>query len=255
MTKRILAPIVGIVVFLAAWEGLVRAFKVRRYILRAPSSAVRYLWRFRSDFLDAAGTTAQHAAIGLLISLAVALLVGAVLASNRFLEMATQPVLVLVQVVPWIAYVASVVVWLGAGNGPVLFMVALVCLPAFVFATVDGMRSVEPASLELLASVDAGRWETLRRLRLPAAAPTLFTAARFNIGLALATTYYVEGSNADNQGLGYIGIRAASSSTGADRLWATVFAMAMLGVIALAVLSWAQRTLLHWHAAQRSQPH
>ena len=254
MTRRIIAPLVGITVFLGLWEMLVRAFDVRKFILRPPSVAVRHLWNFRGDFASAAWITIQHAGFGLALALSISLVVGAAMASSPLLEHAVQPVLTLVQVAPWFAYVTSIVLWLGAGNPPAVFLVTLVCTPAFVFATVDGMRSVEPATLELLHSVDATRWEVMRRLRLPAAAPTLFTTARFSIGLALAAAYYVEGANFSNEGIGAIGRRAATQPSGSDALWAAVFAMAILGVTGLLVLSIIQRTALHWHAAQRSQP-
>ena len=83
-----------------------------------------------------------------------------------------------------------------------IFLVAFVTTPAFVFATVAGMRSADPAARELLASVDAGRWEVLWRLRLPSALPSIFAAARYNVGLALAASYYGEGGNLTTSGLG-----------------------------------------------------
>ncbi|MBI4882793.1 MAG: ABC transporter permease subunit [Actinobacteria bacterium] len=252
MSRRLVAPIFGMVTLLALWESFVRLFDVRRFILLAPSTAVRYLWRFRSDYLSAAWVTVQHAAIGLLLALSVALLIGSVLVSNRFLETAAQPVLTLIQVVPWVAYISSVVVWLGSGTAPALFMVTVVCLPAFIFAAVDGMRSVEPSTLELMASVNASRSEVLRRVRLPSAAPTLFTTLRFNLGLALAVAYYTEGANFSNKGIGAIGRRAAADNH-ADRLWAAIFAIAIVGVGGLQLLALLERTLLHWHAAQRTE--
>ena len=254
MSRRAVAPLVGIVVFLGTWEGFVRMFNVRKFVLRAPSTAVHYLWKFRSDYLSAAWVTVQHSMVGLFLALLIAVVIGAMLANNRFAERATQPILVLVQVVPWLAYVSSVVLWLGRGTAPALFMVTLVCLPAFVFATVDGMRNVEPATLELMSSVDASRREVLFRVRLPSAAPTLFTTARFNVGLALAIAYYVEGANFANEGIGAIGRKAASSADQADRLWASVFSIAVVGISALLLLSLLERTMLHWHAAQRTEP-
>jgi len=254
MTKRLLAPLVGITVFLALWEGFVRVFEVRKFILRTPSTALHHLWVFRADFLSAAGTTVQHTLVGLLIALTVSLLLGAALSANRFAEWAMQPVLTLIQVVPWVAYVSSVVVWLGAGNPPAYFMVGLGCTPAFVFATVDGMRGADPSTLELMASVDASRWEVLRRVRLPSAAPSLFTASRFNFGFALAISFYVEGANFSNEGIGAIGRRAASQASSADALWASVFAMAILGFVGLILISVIERKVLHWHASQRVRP-
>jgi NitT/TauT family transport system permease protein len=251
MNRRIVAPIVGVLVFLGLWELFVRVFDVRPFVLRAPSKALSYLWDFRSDYAAAAWVTVQHAVIGLTIALVIGLLVGAVLAASPFLEHASQPVLTLIQVAPWFAYVSSVVLWLGSGTKPALFMVGLVCLPAFTFAATSGMRTVEPAALELLHSVDAGHWEVMHRLRLPSAAPVLFTTARFNWGLALAAAYYVEGANLSNQGLGALGRKAAFYNDG-DALWAAVFAMAILGLGGLLLLSLLERVVLRWHVSQRN---
>ena len=196
--------------------------------------------------------TAWHATAGIAISLVVAVLVGAVLASSRFLEQAAQPVLIGVLVAPWIAYFSSIVLWLGGGDPPVIFLVAFVTTPAFVFATVAGMRSADPAARELLASVDARRVEVLWRLRLPSALPTILAAARFNLGLALAAAYYGEGGNLTNAGLGAAGRRAIGQN--ADALWATIVTMVGLGAVLLAMLSVIERLALRWHVSQRSRP-
>jgi NitT/TauT family transport system permease protein len=252
MSRRILAPVVGIIAFLGLWELFVRVFDVRAFVLRAPSRIVPYLWDNRSDYLAGAWVTGQHAVVGSTISLIVALLIGSAMAGSRFLELAGQPVLTLLQVTPFVAYIASVVLWLGAGTPPALFLVALVCLPAYTFATVDGMRGADADARELLASVDAARWEVLWRLRLPSAMPALFTAARYNAGLALIAAYLVEGGNFANEGLGAIGKRAAAFNEG-DALWAAIFAMALLGTMALLAISLAQRVFMRWHVSQRPQ--
>ena len=172
------------------------------------------------------------------------------LATSRFLEQAAQPVLVGILVAPWVAYFTSIVVWLGPGDEPVIFLVAFVTTPAFVFATVSGMRSADPAARELLASVDAGRWEVLWRLRLPSALPSIFAAARYNVGLALAAAYYGEGGNLSTAGLGAAGRRAASQNP--DVLWATILATVGLGVLFLGVISVIERVALRWHVSQRT---
>ena len=251
MNKRFLAPVVGIATFLLLWELLVRVLDVKPFILRAPSRIVRHLVENAGTFASAAWITALHAVGGLLIALAVALLVGSLMAASEFVEHATGPVLTLLQVTPFVAYIASVVLWLGSGTPPVLFITGLVCMPAFAFATVDGMRGADPAARELLASVDASRWEVLWRLRLPSALPSLFTAARYNVGLALIAAYLVEGGNFANAGLGAIGRRAAALNEG-DTLWAAIFAMALLGTVLLTLISLLQRVVLHWHVSQRS---
>jgi NitT/TauT family transport system permease protein len=250
-TRRlVLAGITGVVVFGLLWELLVRVLDVKPFILMPPSRIVSELLDHPRFYFDAALVTARQATAGLLIALVVAILLGAVLAASRFAEHATQPVLVLILVAPWVAYFTSIVVWLGRGDPPVIFLVAFVTTPAFVFATVAGLRSADPAARELLASVDAGWWEVLWRLRLPSALLAVLAAARYSVGLALAAAYYGEGGNLSNEGLGAAGRRAINAQNG-PILWATVLATVLLGVIGLGIISIIERTLLRWHVSQR----
>lgn len=249
--QRAVAPVVGIVVFLALWEALVQVNDVRPFVLRAPSQIVRYLGKFRGDFFDASVETAVHSLLGFAIALLLAIPVGALLAASPFLERAAQPILILVIVTPFASYIGSVVLWLEEGDPPVLFITTLVCFPPFVFGAVAGMRSADPASRELFASVAASPWAVLWRLRLPSALPSLFTSARLNVGLALIAAYLVEGQNFANDGLGAIGARAVSLNA-ADARWATVFCMALVGTVWLILLGALERVALRWHASQRT---
>jgi NitT/TauT family transport system permease protein len=249
--RAALAGILGIAVFLGLWELYVRLFDVQRFILLAPSTIGREIWHLPRFYVEAALVTAYHSAAGIAISLVVAVLIGSVLAWSRFLEQAAQPVLIGVLVAPWIAYFTSIVLWLGAGDLPVIFLVAFVTTPAFVFATVAGMRSADLAARELLTSVDARRWEVLYRLRLPSALPTILAAARFNVGLALAASFYGEGGNQTTEGLGAAGRRAIGQN--AEVLWATILCTAALGAMFLAALSLIERLALRWHVSQRTR--
>lgn len=247
---RSVAPAIGIVVFLVVWELAVGLGHIRPFILRSPGDILAYLARAPGDFASASWTTAVHATAGFIIAFVIALVIGAPLAASQFLERAAQPVLTIIQVTPFAAYIGAVVVWLDGGAAPVLFIATLVCIPAFAFAAVAGMRSADLAGRELFASVDASRWQVLWRLRLPSAMPSLFIAARYNVGLALIAAYLVEGSNLADEGLGAIGRRASANNLG-DPLWATIFCMALLGSGALLAIGTVERTVLHWHASQR----
>jgi NitT/TauT family transport system permease protein len=247
---RYLAPIVGLAAFFGAWEALVRIFAIRPFVLARPSRIVRYLAKFPDDYFRAALITMKHATLGFAIAVLAALVVGAAMAASRFVQHATQPVLTLIAVTPFAAYIASVKIGLGLfSDKPVVFIVALVSLPAFSFAAADGMRGADPSSRELLASVDASRWEVLWHLRLPSALPSLFTAAKYNTGLALIVAYLAESGTG---GLGEIGSRAIAGNQG-DRLWAAILSMALLGTVGLVLLDVLQRAAMGWHVSQRTQ--
>ena len=246
---------IGAVALIAFWEFFVRVRNVRKFVLLPPSEAVSRFAETPGFFLSDIIDTTRHLTMGLAISIVVAVLVGAVLAAAPRLEQASQPFLVLVLVTPWVAYISSLVLWIGPGTPTIVFLVAFVTTPAFVYATVGGMRGADPAARELFASVDATRWEVFRHLRLPAALPSLFTAARFNVGLGLGAAYFAEGASANEQGngLGETGKRAASSSLGGSLLWTTILCTALLGIVCQLAVVMAERWALHYHASQRGR--
>lgn len=240
----------GAVALIVVWEAVVRIFEVRPFVLLAPSKILSSFLDDPGFYLSDAWVTARHLLAGIAISLMISLLIGAALTAIRPLEHAFQPTLVLIMVTPWVAYITSVRLVTGPGTPATVFLTALVTTPAFVYATVGGMRSADPAARELFASIDASRWEVLWRLRLPAALPSLFTAGRFNVGLGLGAAYFAEGSAGGRSGLGESGRRAAALSEGAW-LWTTILCAALLGIIAQLLLVMLERWLLRWHHSQR----
>ena len=158
------------------------SFDVQEFILPPPSTIASEIADNPRFYLDAAAVTARHAYLGMLIAL-VRPCVGSLLATSRFLEQAAQPLLVLILVAPWVAYFASIVAWLGPGDPPVLFLVSLVAVPGFVFATVSGLRSADPAPASCSHRCTPARCEVLWRLRLPSALPGFSPTARFVVGI------------------------------------------------------------------------
>jgi NitT/TauT family transport system permease protein len=244
--------VVGIVAFFAIWELWVRAGDVKPFVTIAPSQIVEQLADNPHFYLEQTWLTTWHTLLGVCAALVLGVAAGAVLSVVRPLELATQPVLVLIMVTPWVAYITSVVNWLGSGTPTIIFMVTFVTFPAFVFAAVQGLRSADIAARELLASVDTPAWEVFWRLRLPSSLPSLFTAARFGTGLGLAAAYFAEGGSvAAGVGLGEVGRRAANAASGQPILWASIVCAALLGVALLTIVNVLERIVLKWHASQR----
>ena len=249
--RRVVAPLVGIIAFGLLWEAAVILFDIRRFVLLPPSRIISELGEAPGFYWSNMVVTGEHMLVGLSISMVLAIVGGALMASSRFVEEATQPILILILVTPWVAYITSVVLWLDGGTPTIVFMVAFTSFPVFTFGVVGGMKSADPAARELLASVDARPWEVFWRLRLPASLPSVFTTLRFAMGLGLAAAYFSEGSALTRDGLGAIG-RTAAASNQAETLWATIASAALLGVAGLLVISVLERSLLKWHASQRS---
>lgn len=249
--RVIAAGVIGVVGFLAIWELAVAALSIRPFVLQAPSAIVAAILDDPGLYASEAIITARDALAGLFFGLLAATVVGALLASWRFLEHAAQPVLIVILVTPWVSYFVSLVIWLGAGARPVIMLITLVTFPVLTFAVTAGLRSADGATRELLRSVDARPWEVLVRLRVPSALPTVFATGRYAVGLALAAAYFGEGGNLRNDGLGALG-RSAVNFSDAGVLWATIATTAILGIVLLIAVVLLERVVLHWHVSQSS---
>jgi NitT/TauT family transport system permease protein len=99
--------------------------------------------------------------------------------------------------------------------------------------------------------VDASRTEILLHLRLPSALPNLFAGARIAVGMALMGAVLGEFFAGAKSGLGFA-IKLAQSRSLTLQLWGSVFVLAFLGSLAISLLTFVERFVLHWHASQRN---
>jgi len=249
LLKAVVPPVVGVAGFLLLWQLLVTVLDIPQFELPAPSDILRHLWSDPSFYIENARVTMWEALLGFGLGLAFALVIATVMAHSRFAEQAITPLAVLVQVTPLIAYAPALVIWLGFGLKPILVGTALVCFVPFLFNAVVGFRSIDPATHELLRSVDASRREVFFRLRVPHALPYLFSAARIAVGLALIGAVLTEFFAGVSSGLGWA-IKVAQSRNLTLQLWGSIFVLAFLGAAATILIGVLERIVLRWHASQ-----
>jgi NitT/TauT family transport system permease protein len=244
-----LAPILGLVAFFGIWELLVRVNDTPGFLLEAPSRIVADMADDPMFYVSNGLVTIREALIGFLLALGVGLAVGTVMALSRFMENMVKPVAILVQVTPVIAVAPAIVVWLGGGFRSIIVITFLVCVVPFLFAAVTGLRSVDPATLELLRSVDASRREIFWKLRLPHSLPHLFAAAKVAVGLSLVGATLGEYFALVSEGLG-VAIKKAQSFNEYLQLWGSIYSLALIGLLGVLVVDVLERVLLRWHSSQ-----
>lgn len=247
-----IAPLVGLVVFLGAWQLVVEIFSIEAYKLPAPWRILRHIASDPGFYLRHSRTTIWEAFVGFVLALLLAVPLATAMALSRFIDRAVMPIAVLIQVTPIIAYAPAVVLWVGTGFRSIIVITTVVCFVPFLVNMVSGLRSVDPLLLELADSVDSGRAEVFWRLRVPSALPNLFAAARISVGLALIGAVLGEFFGLVKGGLGFaLKTAQARGFRGIDQVWGCVFVLAFIGAVATFLLSVAERAVLHWHASQR----
>lgn len=240
--SRWTAPLTGLVVFFGLWEGLLVLLGVKAFVLPRPSRILSALNADPSFFAREALVTGREAILGLAAALTLAFVLAVPMARWRSVERAVQPIATLIQVIPIVVYAPAFVIWLGFGRLPIVAVIMLIALVPLLFNMVAGFRTADPATIELLQSVGASRWEVLRTVQGPSAVPALFAGLRIAIGLSLVGAVLGEWFAGVSHGLG-VQIQAGQTHNAAPLVWASAFALGALGGVALLILAVVERRL------------
>ena len=204
-----------------------------------------HFWDIAAEFgrADAAGATTtarlvqaglftlRNAAIGFALGSAFGLLLAIILVHVRILERALVPLIVASQTIPIIAIAPLIVIGLKADWFGVAIVSTYLTFFPVTIAALRGLRAYDPRALELMRSYAASRWAILRKLRLPAARPYLFTGFRIAAPAAVVGSIVGELPSLIQDGLARQIITGMQYySLNAEYLWATIVASSVLGI-------------------------
>ena len=229
---------------LALWEGGVRLAHVPPYLLPPPSHILATLVADLPLLLHHAGITLSEVGLGLLLGAAGGIAVALVGFYVPAIGRALRPFLLASQVVPVFAIAPLLVLWFGYGRGPKVIVVGLISFFPIAVSLGEGLGAVGEDLVDLLRTLGAREGKILRLVRLPAATP--FALAGLKVGATLALAGAIIGEwIGGTGGLGYIMIQA-NALLRADRVFAALFVLTLLGVGLFASLSLLERYLLRW---------
>jgi NitT/TauT family transport system permease protein len=187
-------------------------------------SADGYLWRHLSATLL---NTAVGFALAALTGTAVALLLGGVKAADRVFG----PLIYIVYSLPKVVLAPLLILWVGVGPLPVILMSFVTSFFMVFFNVYSGVRAVNPALLNSVALMGAGRFTTAFKVRLPAARASV--ALGMHQGLVYAFHGAIIGEmTSSDKGLGYALVYAGSDMD-ANGVLAV---LAVLGIVAFGLL-------------------
>lgn len=177
-------PLAGIAGATAAWA--IAAALVDSPSLPSPLS----VW---SAFVDGvADGSIPEAALKTLIRLAFSFVVavgvgttlGLLLALNEFARRAVRPLVVALQITPFVAWVPLAVIWFGVTERAVVFVTIVGAFPSMTLATLQAIRQVPPLLERAGRTLGAEGWTLYRRVILPAAMPGVMAGLQQAWGFA-----------------------------------------------------------------------
>jgi NitT/TauT family transport system permease protein len=247
---RLLAPIAVGILFLAAWQGVVRLDRIPPYILPPPSAIALSLWHDGPSLFGSLLVTLRIT----LAALAAAALFGGALAilfaRSRILELSLFPYAVILQVTPIVAIAPLIIIWIRQPFLALLVCAWIVAFFPIVSNTTVGLNSADRNLLALFRLYGASPGQTLLYLRMPTALPYFLAGLRISGGLALigaVVAEFVAGTGGTETGLAFR-ILEAGYRLAIPRLFAALFLLSLTGIIIYLLLDLLSRRLLrHWH--------
>jgi NitT/TauT family transport system permease protein len=241
-----LPPALTFVVVVVLWEVVVRAFAVPKFLVPPPSDVLIAAWTERASLAGALLTTAQGAGLGFLLSASLGTSVGLAFSLSRWLERGLYPYALFLQTVPIVAVAPLLVLWFGPGLRAVAVSAFIVSVFPIITNTLAGLRSVDPRLADLFRLYGAKLGDTLLKLRLPTAVPSMMTGLKVASGLSVIGAIvgeFVAGFSEGNAGLG-ITVLSAYRQLRTDLLFAAVLLASLLGLLLFALVSSLSRLLL-----------
>jgi NitT/TauT family transport system permease protein len=240
--RPVLLPVIGTISSLLAWWLAVRLGRIPPYVIPSPQAVLAALGREASYLTTNAWTTLIEILGGFLLTVVGGVLVGTLLSLARWVEQALSPVLVALNAVPKLAFAPMLLVWMGYGHTPKIFMVVLVSYFPVVLTTVSGLTSTPAELVELSRALCGSRWKVFTRIRLPAALPQMFIGFKTGMPLAVIGAVIAE-LFAANEGLGFV----IQGSTGDLPLaFAAIAVLAVMSILLYYVVVIVERLVLPW---------
>jgi NitT/TauT family transport system permease protein len=235
---------------LAVWEVGVKLLGVPAIILPAPSAIglrfVSSMPTLAADFLQ----TIRGVLAGYAIGSGAGLLVAILIDRSPFLQRGLLPLGNFVSALPIVGVAPIMVMWFGFDwPSKAAVVVVMTFFPMLVNATV-GLAGAGPIERDLMMTYAADYSQTLRMLRLPAAAPFVFNALKINTTLAMIGAIVAEFFGTPTVGMGFR-ISTEVGHLSIDMVWATIVVAALTGSTFYALVALIERRVTFWHASYR----
>ncbi|MEQ8398764.1 ABC transporter permease [Thalassobaculum sp.] len=248
---RLLVPVYFGIWILVVWEAVVRGAGIPSVLLPPPSAiGVRLLTSGAVLWADFQQTFLKAVLVGYALGCGSAFLCAIAIDRSPFLQRGLLPLGNFVSALPIIGIAPILVMWFGFDWPSKAAVVVVMTFFPMLVNTVAGLAASGSMERDLMRTYAAGYWQTLFKLRLPAAAPFIFNALKINSTLALIGAIVAEFFGTPTVGMGFR-ISTEVGRMNIDMVWAEIAVAAVAGSTFYGVVTLVERATTFWHPSVR----
>ena len=221
-------PLLGVAVLLVIWAVVAAATDTPA--IPGPADVWTALRDGIGDgvFVEATLKTLIRLAFSFAAALIIGTALGLILSAFELPRRSVRPLVVALQITPFVAWVPLAVVWFGVTERAVVFVTIVGAFPAVTLATLQAIRQVPPLYVRAGRTLGATGWDLQRSVVFPAALPGYMSGVQqawgFTWKALMAGELIVQASGAS--GLGHL----LDSSNDVASILAVVAVIAVIGV-------------------------
>jgi NitT/TauT family transport system permease protein len=245
-----LIPAMFGVTILVVWEAVTRGAGVPPVLLPPPSSIWATLTAsvpiLAVDFVQ----TFKAVLVGYALGCGVAFCVAIAVDRSPFLKSGLLPLGNFVSALPLIGIAPIMVMWFGFDWPSKAAVVVVMTFFPMLVNTVAGLNASGSMERDMMRTYASSYWQTLFKLRLPAAAPFIFNALKINSTLALIGAIVAEFFGTPIVGMGFR-ISSEIGKLNVPMVWAEIAVAALAGSLFYWLVALAERAVTFWHPSVR----
>lgn len=242
---------------LVVWQGIYSFKLMSTFVLPAPVDTLQALGTALQNLfsggyvLDATLYTLAEVAAGFGLAAAAGVALGIIVGDTALGQRVVMPYVIGLNAMPKIAFAPVFVAWLGFGISPKIVMAAFIAFFPIVINTALGLTSVTANSLLLFRGLEASRWQTLLKLKIPGALPSIFAGFKTASSLAVIGAIVGEFLGGSAKGLGEL-IRISSQNLETADVFAYILILSGVGVLIYAAIAIVETRVVYWGASSRA---
>jgi len=177
--KQIVCNIITFATVVLIWQLAATAYKSDLLLPPPWKTAKAFFFAVHDpDTLKNLLLTLQRVTVGFGIALCAGMCLGFLMGYSKTAMQLIDPVLGTVRQVPIMAWVPLTIVWFGLGDGPTVFLIAMVGVFPILLNTIAGVQSISADYYNAARTMGAGPWSIFKDVMVPAAMPDILTGMR-----------------------------------------------------------------------------
>jgi ABC-type nitrate/sulfonate/bicarbonate transport system permease component len=249
LAEKIL-PALSIMIFVLAWELVVRWRGIAPIFLPAPTSIAIQMWQ-----MIAAGTMEFHLGVTLLrifagffVAAVTGIALGLLMGMSRIVSRIADIWIAALYPLPKISLIPLLIIWLGTGEAYRIVISAITAFFPIVISTYAGIRQVDRGLIKAAEDLGANARQIQLKVVIPAAMPSILAGLQLGMGVTIILIVAAEMIGGSSQsGMGYLLISSGQVME-TEKVFASLVMLAVMGAAIIKLQQWIDRRIAPWVA-------